>query len=83
MGNERLDHNELIERNGLLERNERLDEFVEFFKDEVFPILIDEDGKGIDGFKELVENRRKEVEANVSRRELIRKEREENGEVEK
>lgn len=49
----------------------------------MFPILIDEDGKGIDGFKELVENRRKEVEDNVARRELIRKEREENGEVEK
>lgn len=77
MGNERFERNELIER------NERLDEFVEFFKDEVFPILLDEDGKGIDGFKELVENRRNEVEANVARRELIRKEREENGEVEK
>lgn len=77
MGNERFERNELIER------NERLDEFVEFFKDEVFPILLDEDGKGIDGFKELVENRRNEVEANVARRELIRKEREKNGEVEK
>lgn len=77
MGNERF------ERNELLERNERLDEFVEFFKEDVFPVLIDDDGKGIDGFKELVENRRKEVEDNVARRELIRKEREENGEVEK
>lgn len=69
--------------NDRFERNERLDEFVEFFKEDVFPVLIDDDGKGIDGFKELVENRRKEVEANVARRELIRKEREENGEVEK
>lgn len=69
--------------NDRFERNERLDEFVEFFKEDVFPVLIDDDGKGIDGFKELVENRRKEVEANVARRELIRKERKENGEVEK
>lgn len=77
MGNERF------ERNDGFERNERLDEFVSYFKEEVFPVLVDEDGNGIDGFKELVENRRKEVEASVARRELIRKEREDNGEVEK
>lgn len=59
------------------ERDEVLDEFATFFKEDIFPDLVDEDGKGIEGFKAVVEARKREVEANVVRREEIRRKREE------
>lgn len=59
-----------------MEKNKNMEQFISFFKKELFPIIQDEEGKGIDKFKKIVEERKAEVEANILKREQIKLRRE-------
>lgn len=50
---------------------EKMDEFISFFKKEIFPTISGDDGAGVARFREIVEHRREEVQRNVKKRQEI------------
>lgn len=56
---------------------ERMDEFIDFFQKELFPLIQGEDGKGVERLRLIVEEKRKAVEERAAYREQRRKELEE------
>lgn len=47
---------------------EKVKEFAEYFNKEIYPVIAGEDGKGVERFAKIVEEKRKAVEARKAKR---------------
>ena len=56
---------------------EKMDQFIDFFNKELFPLIQGEDGKGVERLRVIVEEKKKAVEERAAYREKRRKELEE------
>lgn len=56
---------------------EKMDQFIDHFKKDIFPLIQGEDGKGVERLRVIVEEKRKAVEERAAYREKRRKELEE------
>lgn len=50
---------------------EKMDQFISFFKKEIFPTIAGDDGAGVARFREIVERRREEVNRQVKKRQEL------------